>query len=55
MIKDLEEADKNKQKELNNWEIKELSYQNSIDKLTKQVQQTEAKIEKVEKSIVPKL
>lgn len=41
MNKSLEESDKAKQKELNNWEIKELSYKNKMDKIQKQLDDAE--------------
>jgi hypothetical protein len=41
MNKSLEESDKAKQKELNNWEIKELSNKNKIDKIQKQLDDAE--------------
>ena len=48
-LKKVEEQDKNKQKELNACEIKELNLKNKIERLDKVIEETNAKIDKMDK------
>lgn len=51
----MEEADKNKQKDINAWEIKDLTSKNKIDKLERSLEQANHRIEKMQKVTIVKL